>query len=151
MVGGTMIKEWAELNKSFQDNIKKRETYKLGIQYLLELRKNIFDMVMMVSNNFPKEGFSIQIFPKPKGYASKTMGYSIYHIARIEDIVCHELISSDGQIFFKNGYQTLLNSNITTTGNELLEEEMVSFSKRLDIRKLIEYFKEVYESSNLGQ
>jgi len=76
------------------------------------------------------------------------MAYSLFHIARIEDIVCHELICHDEQVFHKLNYQAKLNSNICTTGNELQGEELVLFSKSLNITTLHDYFKDVYESSN---
>jgi len=143
-----MLKEWSNLNKQFQNNISKEISFKQGINDLLELRKQMYDMVMQVENGFPLVGYYQQPFINSKGYDAKTMAYSIYHISRIEDIVCHTLICQDEQIFYQNNYQSLMHSPIQTTGNELVKEEIGEFSKQLDIEYVFNYFKQVYETSN---
>ena len=100
-----MGKEFNELNKRFQTLISKKESFEEGKEILLELRKNMYDMLMLVKNGFNPTGFSLMPFKNSNGYESKTMAYSIYHIIRIEDIVCHTLIKNDEQVFEKNEYQ----------------------------------------------
>lgn len=68
-----------------------------------------------------------------KGYHSKTVAYSLWHIFRIEGITAHTLIAGDEQVFFKENYRQRTNSPIITTGNELEGEAIVSFSKALDL------------------
>lgn len=143
-----MNKEWNELNKEFQLLISKEETFEEGKIKLLELRKNLFDMIMTVKNGFNPKGYSLMPFPNSKGYDSKTMAYSIYHITRIEDIVCHTLIKSDEQIFEKGNYQKRLNSCINTTGNELKNDELITFSKKININELFNYCRDVYFETN---
>ena len=82
------------------------------------------------------------------GYHSKTLGYSIWHIFRIEDIVAHEMIAEDEQIFFKSGYMNKIHSPIITTGNELASDDIAIFSRELDRWQLYNYVKEVLESTN---
>ena len=43
-------------------------------------------------------------FANAKGYHNKTIAYSIWHIARIEDIVAHTLIANDEQVFFSGNW-----------------------------------------------
>ncbi len=81
------------------------------------------------------------------GYHNKTIAYSIWHIFRIEDIVAHTLINNDEQIFFSKDYQKLINSPITTTGNELVKQQIAEFSKQLNLETLYSYAFEVKEST----
>lgn len=143
-----MNAEWSSLCKNANALLKKKDSFEEGKASLLELRKELFDMVMMVYHSFPLEGFSRQVLPNSKGYDSKTMAYSIYHIARIEDIVLHTLMYKEEEIFFSGKYQNKMNSSIVTTGNELTGTNIEEFSKALDIDVLMEYFQKVYEIDN---
>ena len=143
-----MNAEWNELNKSFQSLIIKKETFQEGKNKLLQLRKSLYDMVMTVRGGFNPKGYHLAPLSKSKGFDSKTMAYSIYHLARIEDIVCHSLLKNDEQIFNRNNYQKRLKINIKTTGNELKGNEIISFSKQIALNELFSYFTDVYLESN---
>lgn len=73
----------------------------------------------------------------------KTIGYYLYHLTRIEDITANVLIANNEEIFFKENYQHRLNSIITTTGNELKDNEIVVFSNQLNYDELRKYRMEV--------
>lgn len=143
-----MNKEWSNLNKEFQTLISKKTTFSKGINKIFELRKNIYDKVMTVYNEFPLEGYCKQPFVNNPGYDSKTMAYSIYHIIRIEDIVLSRLLKKEEEIYIRNNYQKKMNSSIRTTGNELIGSEIEMFSRNLDIKELMNYFTDVYKESN---
>lgn len=143
-----MNKEWSNLHKKFQILIGKRTSFEEGKQALLELRKNLFDMVMLVKGGFPNKGYSQQPCINSKGYDSKTMIYSLYHISRIEDIVYSTLLKEEQEIFFEKLYQKRMNSLIITTGNELKGKEIEEFSSTLMIKEVFQYFKEVYQRGN---
>lgn len=143
-----MNKDWSQINKDFQTQIKKQETFSDGIKTLLYLRKILFEQIMRFKNELSLEDFCAIPFLNAKGYHSKTIAYSIWHIFRIEDIVAHTLILDDKQIFFKNGYEAKINSPIITTGNELFKTQIAEFSKNLSIPQLFNYADEVAQSSN---
>ena len=88
-------------------------------------------------------------FDNAKGYHNKTIAYSIWHIARIEDIVAHTPIANDEQVFFSGNWQKKIGSPIITTGNELVKDEIKEFSQRLDIEKLYSYAEEVKKATEL--
>ena len=90
-----MNKEWSEKNKKMQSLIGKKESFDDGIIALLELREDLFGQITSIVNTYPKEAFYLMPFAGAKGYHSKTLGYSLWHIFRIEDIVAHTLISQD--------------------------------------------------------
>jgi len=143
-----MDKGWSEKNKRVRILIGKETTYREGIELLIEFRKEMFEQITQIVNGYPVEAFYQMPFANAKGYHSKTLSYSIWHIFRIEDIVAHALIAKDEQILVTGDYQKKIGSPIITTGNELQGQEIAEFSKKLDIRALYEYAKEVMLSTD---
>lgn len=144
-----MNKEWAELNKQVQEQLKHRDAFQDGILTLLKLRKSILNSLLELKDTLSNEQFSQMPFANAKGYHNKTIAYSIWHIARIEDIVAHTLIANDEQVFFSGDWQKEIGSPIITTGNELVKDEIKEFSQRLDIEKLYSYAEEVKKATEL--
>lgn len=142
-----MHKDFSALNKLMQDNLKKQTTFSDGIKNLLQLRKNLMEEIDLIFKTTGQEKFFASPFPKSKGNTNATIAWSIYHIFRIEDIVCNSVINSKTQIFFDYDFQNRMNSSIRTTGNELSNEEMIEFSKKLNIQELYKYAKLVKETS----
>ena len=142
-----MNKEWSELNKTMQSQIKNRDTYRNGINTLFELRDQLMKTVISFRDELSRNDFNAIPFINAEGYHSKTIAYSLWHIFRIEDIVAHTLINCDEQIFFSGDYQKRINSPIITTGNELVKNDISDFSKELDINELYSYISEVKEST----
>lgn len=142
-----MNKEWSELNKVMQTQIKKKDTYEMGIDTLLDLRNQLIKTLASFKDELSREEFNAIPFINADGYHSKTIAYSIWHIFRIEDIVAHTLICEDEQIFFAGNYQDRVNSPIITTGNELVKQQIADFSKQLNINELYSYIFEVKEST----
>lgn len=142
-----MNKEWSELNKKMQQQMKKT-SFGDGINTLLELRENLMQEVLSWETMLEKDDYSAIPFINANGYHSKTIAYSLWHIFRIEDIVVHTLIKNDDQVFFKEDYQRRTNSPIITTGNELVGEEIAEFSKVLIIEELFNYITSVKTSTD---
>ena len=142
-----MNKDWAELNKTMQLQIKKKDTFELGIDTLIKLRKELMAQIMQLTNELSIDDFSAMPYMNAKGYHNKTIAYSLWHIFRIEDIVAHSLIANDEQILFVGDYQSRIQSPIITTANELVKEEIREFSKKLSIEELYNYIADVDEST----
>lgn len=142
-----MNKEWSELNKIMQTQIRKKDTYEEGIDTLFELRNRLMKTLTLFYDELNREEFNAIPFINADGYHSKTIAYSIWHIFRIEDIVAHTLISEDKQVFFAGNYQERINSPIITTGNELAKQCIADFSKQLNLKELYSYIFEVKEST----
>ena len=138
-----MNKEWSEMNKTMQLQIKKKDTFSTGIDTLLELRRTLMEQIVQFRNELTDADFYAMPYMNAKGYHNKTIAYSLWHIFRIEDIVAHSLIANDEQIFFKGDYQSRIKSPIVTTGNELVKEEIKEFSKKLSIEELYNYITDV--------
>lgn len=142
-----MNKVWSELNKTMQTQIKKKDTYKAGIETLIHLRNQLMETLTSFNEELSREDFDAIPFINADGYHSKTIAYSIWHIFRIEDIVAHTLISENEQVFFSGNYQERINSPIITTGNELVKEQIADFSKQLNLKELNTYIFEVKDST----
>lgn len=119
-----MNKDWAELNKTMQLQIKKKDTFTLGIDTLIKLRMELMEQIMQFKNELSLDDFCAMPYMNAKGYHNKTIAYSLWHIFRIEDIVAHSLIAGDEQIFLKGDYQKRIKASIITTANELVKEEI---------------------------
>lgn len=128
-----MNKEWAEMNKTMQLQIKKKDTFSSGIDTLLNLRKVLMGQIMKFKEELSIDDFSAMPYINSKGYHNKTIAYS--------------LIADDEQIFFKRDYQKRINSPIITTGNELVKEEIGEFSEKLSIDELYNYIIDVDAST----
>ena len=138
-----MNKEWAELNKTMQFQLKKKDTFNSGIATLFKLRKELMKRIVAFKTQLTVEDFSAMPYKNATGYHSKTIAYSLWHIFRIEDIVAHTLIADDEQIFFKGDYQRRIHSSIITTANELTGEGIINFSQGLCIDELYAYLEAV--------
>lgn len=144
-----MNQEWSQLNKSLQTYLKKEPTFDEGITALLNLRKQLIEVLRQFKTELNREDFSAIPFINADGYHSKTIAYSIWHVFRIEDITAHTLISQDSQVFFSGNYKERIGSPIITTGNELVKKQISDFSEKLDIDELYSYAEETAESTNV--
>ena len=142
-----MNKEWSELNKTMQTQIRKNDTYEAGIDTLFELRNRLMKILTVFYSELNREEFNAIPFLNADCYHSKTIAYSIWHIFRIEDIVAHILINEDEQVFCTGGYQERINSPIITTGNELEKQQIADFSMQLNLKELYSYIFEVKAST----
>lgn len=127
--------------------MKKEQTFEQGKETLLELRHELMETLYHMKEELDAKDFYAMPFPKANGYHSKTIAYSIWHIFRIEDIVVHTFMKKDEQIFFAGNYQERTGSAIITTANELAGEQIVDFSRGLDIEELYQYAAEVQNST----
>ena len=142
-----MNKEWSEMNKTLQLQIKRKDSFATGIDTLLELRRNLMEQIVQFRNELSDTDFYAMPYMNAKGYHNKTIAYSLWHIFRIEDIVAHSLIANDEQILFVADYQSRIKSPIITTANELVKEEIGEFSQKLSIEELYNYIADVDEST----
>lgn len=142
-----MNNEWSEANKTMQALLKKETTFSEGLKSLFDLREKLFAEMFRFKKDLSREDFNAMPFINAKGYHSKTVAYSIWHIFRIEDIVAHTLIANDEQILFSGKYRESIGTPIITTGNELVKQQIAEFSRALDIEELYRYITDVKRST----
>ena len=142
-----MNKEWSEHNKEMQTLLRKRETYKQGIAVLFELREKLMQVIFSFRDELTRDDLNAMPFANAKGYHSKTIAYSLWHIFRIEDIVANTLIKGEEQVLFSGDHVSQIGFPIITTGNELVGEEIADFSEKLDIDELYYYMAAVKKNT----
>lgn len=142
-----MNKEWSELNKTMQVQMKKKETCRMGMDTLFRLRSQLMQTLVSFKKELCREDFNAIPFINADGYHSKTIAYSVWHIFRIEDIVAHTVINDEEQVFFAGNYQERIHSPIITTGNELMKQQIAVFSEQLNLEELYSYIFEVRKST----
>lgn len=143
-----MNKQWSEAVKNMQEALKKQDTYEEGIAILLSFRAELYEIIEEYKLSLRREDFDAMPFMNHKGYVNKNIAYSLYHVFRIEDIVCNTLIQKKEEVFFKKDYQRRMNAPIITTGNELVKQQIAEFSSKLNLEELYNYITDVYEESN---
>lgn len=141
-----MNPEWSERNKAFQLQLKKAMTFSQGIKTLLALRQALMNELLRMKAELNRAEFSAMPFPNANGYHSKTIAYSVWHIFRIEDIVAHDLICRDKEIFAR--FRDKIGAPFITTGNELVGRQIKDFSESLALDALYEYAIAVKESTD---
>ena len=120
-----MDKNYSERHKVILSLLKKEISFEEGIKNLIDLREDLFlNRVEKYFSRLSKDDFCKIPFAGSPGNKDATISWSIYHVFRIEDIICHNFISNDEQIFFSGDYQRRINSPIITTGNELSGSEI---------------------------
>lgn len=139
-----MDKNYSERHKVILSQLKKELSFYDGIKNLIDLREDLFlNHVEKYFSRLSKDDFCKIPFAGSTGNKDATISWSIYHVFRIEDIICHNFISNDEQIFFAQNYQKKMNCSVITTANEMNDEQMIEFSKDLNPDELFSYAKEV--------
>lgn len=141
-----MNPEWSEQNKALQLQLKKAATFSQGIETLLALRQSLMEELLRMKAERSRADFSAMPFPKAKGYHSKTIAYSIWHVFRIEDIVAHDLICQDEEVLV--WFRDRIGAPIVTTGNELVGQQIQEFSEALNLDALYKYALAVKKSTD---
>ena len=72
----------------------------------------------------------------------ETIAWHIWHIARIEDIVGNILILNQNQLF-NDEYASLMKVDVSDTGNAWSDNEIITFSKEVNIAQLLNYRRDV--------
>lgn len=143
-----MDKEWSEKNKKMQALLAKEKTFAEGIKVLLELRSSLFEQITSIAKTFPPAVFYQMPFGSGDGNHNATLAWSLWHLFRIEDIVCHTLIFNDKQVIFKGGWKQKINSPIITTGNELDGRAMALFIKKHGKKELLKVLETLHQKKN---
>lgn len=89
------------------------------------------------------EGLDENTFRTSQNQKGRTIAYGIWHCTRIEDITMNLLVAGDKQIFNRENWQEKINSNITDTGNAMSEDDIIEFSKNINMEELKNYRIEV--------
>ncbi len=141
--------------KSWNDDIKELRKIILKpdkIQEIKSLALSLHSMVhLSIMSGVDKktfedelwEGLDENTFRTSQNQKGRTIAYGIWHCTRIEDITMNLLVAGDKQIFNRGNWQEKINSNITDTGNAMSEDDIIEFSKNINMEELKNYRIEV--------
>ena len=133
-------------HKDLNHMIRNREKLPEAKKLFLEIHENLFPSEMAGGSENEVDGLfrdltdqEYAVMPKSK---DETIGWVVWHIARIEDLTMNILVGRRNQIFNED-WKKRLHVSITDTGNALQDEEIMALSKEADIQELLKYRNEV--------
>ena len=85
------------------------------------------------------EGLDQDKFRTATNEKGRTIAYGIWHSTRIKDITMNILVARDTQILDTGNWKKATNSIITDTGNALTKEQILEFSKNINMQELKNY------------
>ncbi len=142
------LRTWNTEIKRLRDIILKPDKIEESKELALNLHSMVHSSIMSGTNKTTFEdemwvGLDEDTFRISKNEKGRTIAYGIWHSSRIEDITMNILVDGDAQIFNRGNWKERINSKIIDTGNSMSEEEIMEFSKAINIQELKNYRIEV--------
>lgn len=138
------LKLWNENLKQLKNIILKHDKFEDTINLCLELHAMVHSSKMSCIN---KETFEDELWDgldeitirKATNEKGRTIAYGIWHSTRIEDITMNILVNNGEQVINTENWIERINPMIKDTGNSLTNEEILEFSKYINIEDLRDY------------
>lgn len=132
----------SEKHKELSSIIRKKGHLNQAKDLFLEIHSNLHSSTISTGprNEYDAllEGLKEKEFSIMPTSKDETIAWALWHLARIEDLTMNMLVNEQDQIF-NDYWKQLMNSSISDTGNALTDEEIMDFSKNLNISSLLEY------------
>lgn len=139
----SIVSEWNSKQKSLNEMIRKSGKFNESKELLLSMHGSVhFAEVSNAKNptvmdklcdGLQKKDYAVM--PTDKDV---TIAWNIWHITRIEDLTINILVNHSEQVL-SNDWLTQLNINVTDTGNAMTDDEIMDFSKCINIEELLKY------------
>lgn len=139
--------DWSCRHKKLNQVIRNTKYFTEAIEMILDLHKDLHPFIVSGLNgrnlidtlldDLKQNEYAVM--PTSK---DETIAWAIWHIARIEDLTMNILVNNGTQIF-NESWKMRMNSSISDTGNAMSDDEIMNFSKRIDISELLKYRNEV--------
>lgn len=135
--------DWSNRHKELSMIIRKTDYFTKIITMILDLHKELHTSKVSNSANNNKIDMLFDDL-LPKDYAimptkkDETIAWAIWHITRIEDLTMNILINNDAQVF-DEAWKKRMNITLADTGNAMTDEEIMQFSKEVNIAELLKY------------
>jgi hypothetical protein len=142
------LKPWNNEIKLLREIILKPDRIEDSKALALSLHSMVHSSIMsgITKKTFEDEiweGLYEDTFRTSQNEKGRTIAYGLWHSTRIEDITMNLLVAGDEQVFNKGNWKARINSKIIDTGNALTEDEIMEFSKDINIQGLKNYRIEV--------
>jgi hydroxypyruvate isomerase len=138
------LKPWNEDIKQLREIIMKQDKIEESkyLSLILHSMVHSSDMSGLLIKTFEDElweDLDEHTFRTSTNEKGRTIAYGIWHSTRIEDITMNLLVSEDEQVFNLGNWKEKINSNIVDTGNAMTGEEILEFSKNINMQELKNY------------
>jgi len=138
------LKPWNNEIKQLREIILKPDRIEESRRLSLSLHAMVHSSIM---SGIDKKTFEDELweeldentFRTSKNEKGRTIAYGIWHSTRIEDITMNLLVAGDKQIFNRENWKERLNSKIADTGNAMSANEIMEFSKVINMQELKNY------------
>lgn len=141
-------KELNEKIKTLKEQLKKEESFKLGIESFLKLHTLFYPSSMGQSESETYEDLlwkdlDEEICRTSLNSKGRTIPYGIWHVTRIEDLTMNILVDGGEQVYNRDRYSERIKAGINHTGNSLNQSKILKMSQQIDLDILKEYRVEV--------
>lgn len=139
----SITSEWNAKQKRLREIIRKPDCYQEAQSLFLQMHASVHGKGMSGSASptildHLYEGLTRRDFSIMPGEKDVTIAWDIWHITRIEDLTVNILVNESQQVF-SDHWRLKLKTTITDTGNAMSDDEIMAFSKAVDVESLMEY------------
>ncbi len=135
---------WGLNQKKLREIILKKDKFEEAIGLCLEQHEMVHasEMSKRADKTFDDilwEDLEDETFRRIMNKKGRTIAYGMWHSARIEDITMNILVANTEQVINSDNWLEKINSKICDTGNSMTSEEILDFSKEINMEELREY------------
>lgn len=137
-------KTWNENFKRLRSLFKKESTFQEAVDLFMEVHARVHasDVSKADYVTFEDElwnGLDETTFRTGQNKKGRTVAYGMWHSARIEDITMNLLVANGDQVIDQGGWMEKINATIYDTGNALDTDQILEFSRTIDMQGLRDY------------
>lgn len=138
------LKPWNKDIKQLREIILKQDKMEESKSLTLSLHSMVHSSEMsgLMIKTFEDElweDLDEHTFRSATNEKGRTIAYGLWHSTRIEDITMNMLVSGDEQVFILGNWKEKINSTIVDTGNAMTGDEILEFSKNINMLELKNY------------
>lgn len=138
------LKTWNLNLKYLREIILKKDNIEESKSLFLKLHSMVHSSEMsgIIEKTFEDElweGLEEEKFRTAINGKGRTVAYGIWHSTRIEDITMNILVNDGSQVLNEGDWKEKINATITDTGNALNEDQILEFSKNINMQELKNY------------
>lgn len=136
--------QWNPKQALLKDLLAKKDKFDEAIRLCLEMHSMVHSSEVGKPgfNTFDDElwdGLDEKTFRTMSGPEGTTIAWSIWHLARIEDITANILIAGDIQVINGKNWRDRMKVGVCDTGNAMTKDEIAAFSSSIDMKEMKNY------------
>lgn len=144
--GGVIVKyfgdELSAMHRELTSVIRKADGFEHGMDLFLRIHSMLHSGEVSGTGKNNIDGLTDDLKPEEyyimPGARDETIAWSLWHIARIEDLTMGILAADGGQVFDES-WKLRMKTAFTDTGNAMTDDEIMLISKNIVIDELLKY------------